>query len=476
LVIPSKTHLKTLGPDQSHHFRCYGLMDNRGRWRAWRFGPAMAEMLCEIEAEAARAGQVLFASVQTFAAPADITGMTRWRQVREQYTGEKALPHLAPLYFDIDCDGDLDKALLWTRALVEFFVTQLGLSKPAVRVWFSGNKGAHIIVDPVALGIEPSATLTADMKAVALELVRQLAARGAGDLNIDRAVYSLPRMLRLPDQVNPKSGLFKIELRHHELFQLTADQMTDLAQQPRGSLWSADDLPKGRVPAAAQWWSKELARAREPREFHIRPAEVAGLKVRPDGYVVDELVTSDMPPCIAGMVRTSASPGTRNRVELQTACWAKGAKVSFDKALSLLAAWTTANRPELSAENARVKAESIVRSVYSNASYGFSCIAARSAARAVGVACSCDACQVVRPRSLRQVYSLRVRHDTQWNSPKRISLEDARGLTTRIIDRRIAACHADRPGKTADRRRQDPRGRSRTGQARDAGRLCGSDA
>lgn len=460
----------------SSGYRCYGLMDNRGRWRSWRFGQATAEMQHQLEAEARRAGQVLFASVQTFTAAVDTKSMTRWRQVREQYTGDSALPHLAPLFFDIDAEGDLDKALLWARAMVEFFVTQLGLSKPAVRVWFSGSKGAHIIVDPVALGIEPSPALTADMKTVALELVRHLAAQGAGDTTIDRAVYSLPRMLRVPDQVNPKSGLFKIELRHQELFQLTADEIMDLARQPRGSLWSADDLPSEPVPVAAEWWAKALARAREPREFRIRTAEVAGLKVRPDGYVVDEVVTSDMPPCIAGMVQAVASPGSRNRVELQIACWAKGAKVPFEKALESLATWTTANRPELSAENARAKAESIVRSVYGNASYGFSCIAARSATRAVRTACPCDTCQAVRPRSLRQVYSLRVRHDAQWNPPERISLEDARGLTARIIDRRIAACRADRPGETADRRRQDPRSRSRTGQARDAGRLCHAHA
>jgi len=460
----------------SHWYRCYGLMDSRGRWRAWRFGPATEALHDSLTAEARRAGQVLFASAQTFAAPPNAVGVTHWRQVREQYTGDSALPHLAPLFFDVDCDGDLDKALLWARTLVEFFVVQLGLGEQAVRVWFSGSKGAHILIDPVALGIEPSAALTADMKAVAIELVRHLTARGAGDMAIDRAVYSLPRMLRLPDQVNPKSGLHKIELRHHELFQLTAKDITELARQPRGSLWMADDLPDRPVPAAAQWWSKALARAREPREFRIRTAEVVGLKVRPDGYLVDELTSSDIPPCIAGMMKAVASPGSRNRVELQIACWAKGAKVPFDEALSLVSKWTAANRPELSAENACAKAESIVRSVYGNASYGFSCIAAQSAARAVSVASPCDSCQAVRLRSLRQVYSLRVRHDAQWNPPERISLEEARGLTARIIDRRVAACQADRPGDHANWRRQDPRSRSRTGQARAAGRLCNAHA
>jgi len=403
-------------------YRCYGMMDSRGRWRAWRFGPATVEVQCQLEAEARRAGQAAFASVQTFTAPRGVDGMTRWRSVREQYTGDSALPHLAPLFFDVDCDGNLDKALLWTRTFVEFFVTQLHLPEPAVRVWFSGSKGAHILVDPLTLGIEPSATLTADIKTVALELVQQLTTQGVPDLSVDSSVYSLPRMLRLPDQVNPRSGLFKLELRHGELFQFTADRIVDLARMPRGSLWSVADLPTDPIPAAALWWSAALARAQQPRKFRIKTAQVTGLKVRPDGHVVDELIDPSMPSCIAGMVGATVGPGSRNRCELQIACWAKAAKMPFDKALSLLGAWTCRNRPELSAENARTKAESVLRSVYSNTSYGFSCIAARSAARAVGVIPKCDSCRAVRPRSLRQVYSLRVRHDGQWNPPLRIPL------------------------------------------------------
>jgi hypothetical protein len=455
-------------------YRCYGTMDRRGRWRSWLFVPSTVHD--RMTTEAANAGQVLFASVQTFAPPPGVAAATRWNAVRQLYRGEGALAHLTPLYFDIDCEGELEKALLWGRSLLEFFTDQLELPEPAVRVWFSGSKGTHILVDPIALGIEPNASLTADMKTVALELVGHLTAQGAGDISVDKAVYSMPRMLRLPGQVNPKSGPLKVELRHRELFELTAGEVMELARQPRGSLWLANDLPNGPVPAAARWWAGALARAREPHEFRIRTAEVVGLKVRPDGYVVDELVTSDMPPCIAGMVRTAAGPGNRNRVELQIACWAKGAKLPFDRAMTLLATWTTANRPELSAENARAKAESIIRSVYGNASYGFSCIAARSAARTVGIARQCDGCQVVRPRSLRQVCSLRVRHDTQWNPPSRVPLEEARGITARIIDRRIAACRADRPGRRAAWRRQDPRRSAHSRQTPDTDRLCGSHA
>ena len=457
-------------------YRCYGMLDSRGRWRAWRFGPATSDVQSRLAAKAARDGQVAFASIQTFSAPRGGAGLTRWREVRRQYTGEDALPHLAPLYFDVDAEGDLDKALLWARTLVEFFTVQLKLPKPAVRVWFSGAKGAHILVDAAALGIEPGVMLTADMKTVALGLAGQLAAESATDLSVDTAVYSLPRMLRLPDQANPRSGLYKVELSHHELFELTANQVTDLARTPRGSLWTPDDAPDGPAPKAVAWWSAALGRARTPREFRIKTAQIAGLKVRPDGYLVDELADASMPPCITGILGASVSPGDRNRCELQIACWAKAAKLPSDKALLLLAVWTKQNRPELSPQNAEAKAASIVGSVYANAAYGFSCMAARAAARRAGVVPQCDSCQAVRPHSLRQVFSLRVRHDAQWNSPLRIPLENARGLIARIIDNRIAACAADRAGGRAARRGQDPRRPGRPGRPRNEGRVCGAHA
>lgn len=465
-------------------YRCYGRMDRRGRWRTWRFGPATEAEHARQAAEAAAAGYVLFASVQWFASPNGVAGTTRWTQVREQYTGEQALPHIAPLYFDIDCDGDLDTALLWARELVNFFTEQLELPEPAVRVWFSGAKGAHVLVDPVALGIQPSATLTADMKAVTLALVQHLTGMGTPAMTIDSSVYSLPRMLRLPDQPNPKSGRYKIELSHRELFEASAEQILKLAGGPRGPLWTVSELPTVPTPEAAQWWAAALARARQPREFRIKTAQVAGLRVRPDGYVVDELATTTMPPCIKGIFDAHVASGSRNRCELQIACWAKAAKKPYGQALAMLSAWTDRNRPELSAENAHRKADSILRSVYANPSYGFSCAAARSAARAAGVAHTCGDCQAVRPHHQRQIHSLRVRHDAQWSPLTPITLEDARGLVAAAIDKRIISTAgsafrrptACRLGDRAAGGRQDTCDVARLGEPRHTSRLCRADA
>jgi hypothetical protein len=458
-------------------------MDRRGRWRAWRFASASASGnvgdLAHHVGSTSATGHVLFASVQGFASPHQAGGTTWWRQVRDEYIGEGALPHFAPMYFDIDCDGDLDQALSWARELVTFFMDELELPAAAVRVWFSGSKGTHVLIDANSLGIEPSPTLTADMKLVVHDLVKHLASRGVPEMKIDSSVYSLPRMLRLPDQLNARSGLFKIELSHTELHRLTASQITALAVQPRGSLWSADDLPRSPAPKAAAWWASTLARVRQPREFRIKTAQVAGLKVRPDGYVVDELASATMPSCIKAIFDANPPLGTRNRCELQIACWAKGAKLPYPRALALLSAWTDRNRPELSAQNALRKADSIIRSVYGNTSYGFSCAAARSACQSMGFEPNCQNCDVVQRRAQRQVHSLRVSHDEQWSPPHRINLEESRGLIAAAIDDAIATAggaSGGAPGYRAAGCGQDACGDPSPGPARHPGGVCRAHA
>jgi hypothetical protein len=458
-------------------YRCYGCLDTEGRWSSWRFAPATGPRFQRAQAAASAKGQVLFLSIQTFAPPVNIAGDFRWKTVAEQYRGEKALPHWTPLYFDVDAEGDLDKALALARALVTFFAGTLGLPPEAVRVWFSGSKGFHVLVGPTALGIEPSPTLTVDMKAVALGLCRSLRDHGAPDLETDVAVYSLPRMLRAADQINPKSGLFKVELSHEELHQLSADEIVALARAPRGnllpgSLW---DIPL--VAPAAAWWADQLAQAQRPRQFRRRTAELTGERLRPDGFVVDELLSPDMPDCIRRIIATSVAPGRRNRCELQIACWAKGAGRSLADAIALLAQWAQMNRPELSSAAAAGHAESVARTVYAGPHYDFSCAASRLVARDIGPGADCGSCQVVRRRALKQLASLREGEDNTWAPLPRIGLEEAReritGALERFFDGLAAAGDA---GHGPARHRKNPRRPKASCTKEGAGCLCGADA
>ncbi len=424
-------------------YRCHASLGADGRWRRWRFAPPTTAALARAKQNARRRDRVLFASVQTFAPPVGAAGNLTWRSVRDQYRGPDALPHRAPLYFDIDAE-DLGAALDLGRHLVGFFIDDLGLPEPAVRVWFSGSKGFHLLVSAASLGVEPSPTLTVDMKTVAVGLARHVAAHGAPAPGTDASVYSLPRMLRAADEANRRSGLYKVELRHKELLELSTSAIQDLARSPRGPLWRPADLAVQPVSEAVAWWAEQVRKARQPREFRRRTAALAGVKVRPDGFAVDRLRTQDAPACIRQMLAAVVPAGRRNRCELQIACWAKGAGLSQEDALALLGRWTARNRPDLGAGAATRKAASIVGTVYGGARYGFSCAAARVAAREARLAPDCRPCRAIRRRSLKQLASLREAADAQWVPPRRIELEEARARITTSLTAVFARVAADR--------------------------------
>lgn len=410
--------------------RVYAFQTRAGNWLQWQFAKAAPEVLREAERHALAHAHILFTSVQLYAGPHPQEEVVRWKDVRRMYYGKDARPHWAPLYFDIDCLGGLCKALDLARWLVEWFVGQLGLPEADCRVYFSGRKGFHLLVNPLALGIEPRADLTLLMKPIALGLCERLSRLGAPDLLPDPQAYSLARLLRAPDQLHPKSSLFKVELRLRELLHQGLADIKELAIGIRGDLWDPDEVSTEPVDGAAEWWREELRRVEERSVSRRLTAEVTGSKVDSSGFAVDELVTKEMPPCIEALWKTTLPVGSRNQGELQLACWAKAAGKTYDDALAFVQTWSRRNRPEDSASSVDRHVQSVVKSVYEGTSYGFSC----AAVRATGIQVGCHGCEAVAPRSLKNVASLRLSYADTWAPPECVPLCEARTAVANKIN------------------------------------------
>lgn len=73
-----------------------------------------------------------------------------------------------------------------------------------LQVFFTGSKGFCIGIPSEMFSLEPSEHLP--------EICKQLAIHIAGDIGIDENVYETVRLWRLPNSINEKSGLYKIEL------------------------------------------------------------------------------------------------------------------------------------------------------------------------------------------------------------------------------------------------------------------------
>lgn len=413
----------------SFPYRCFAVRKAAGGYTCWRMDLVTNED--RYRQQARRIQGVALASAQRFPAlpapPGSILWKTRAaRKGADQFfTGSDPLPVWSPFYLDIDCDEDPKKSLHLARKAVEWFRQTLELPEPEVRVWFSGSKGFHVMVNPIALAITPEVDLTRRlMRPIALRLQQELTRQGAPELPPDLSAYSLPRLLRMPNEPNPKSGLFKVELRHTELFDRDMQELAELAREPR-----ALEIPESSatpIARAAAWWAQECQQVEKHISFRKRATVITGIRPTVDAADHRFAMPSGAPPCIQQILKELAPPGTRNRRELQLACWTRASGNTLEQASQLLSGWSVRNRPEKSPQAATAEALSVLQTVWSRG-YGFSCAAARSALQ--GNPPVCANCPFAR--QTRTVSALLVGH-VEPNATHRISLEEAREQLYRL--------------------------------------------
>lgn len=128
------------------------------------------------------------------------------------YTGRCGVPWL---WFDIDAEGNLGRAIEQARRLCAGIVERYAIDGDALLIFFSGAKGFHIGL-PMSLASSPPPSTT--FHKVARRFACDLAER-LGE-TIDTGVYDRVRAFRAPDSLHPKTELHKRLLTFEELLGL----------------------------------------------------------------------------------------------------------------------------------------------------------------------------------------------------------------------------------------------------------------
>ena len=140
------------------------------------------------------------------------------------YEGKVSAP-----FFPIDLNHpDLTPALEAAKFLTSLALERWGVAPEGLQVYFSGSKGFHIMLDARLFGrIRPSKTLPLLFDAMRRHLAQELPdeLRDTVDLSIKDRV----RLLRLPNTVHEKSGLYKVILPLADLKNLTPEDIRQLA-------------------------------------------------------------------------------------------------------------------------------------------------------------------------------------------------------------------------------------------------------
>lgn len=130
------------------------------------------------------------------------------------------------LPIDIDSDN-LQQAQFGLQALV-MNLEDYGIDVDTCRFYFSGAKGFHVMIPSGYFTQEPSHDIHKRFRRVAISL--------SNNLDIDTSIYDKTRIFRLPNTINSKTGLYKIELYPFEAMHSSIYEIKQKAKTPREKL------------------------------------------------------------------------------------------------------------------------------------------------------------------------------------------------------------------------------------------------
>lgn len=293
--------------------------------------------------------------------------------------------HYHGLFFDFDCKAErnnlteeeaLERSRKDASRLADFFLSRFGISEPHVQAWFSGRKGFHVTVRPECFDIRPHRHLTYIMQKAALELIHQL------DLvTLDRSVYTLPRMWRIPNTIHADTGRYKTELTVRELRNFSIPAIVELSRKARADEKDITGLPLSHIypaneyeniiaePAAISWWTDFCGLYETIREMKNNI---------PRKLIVVPTDSAEYPACMRDMLDHGCKPGGpgRNRSLIPMVAFLKDAGTEKDEARRIIRDWTNTHFGNDDTDAGRQRlanGRSVVDSVYRGDIYSFSC-------------------------------------------------------------------------------------------------------
>jgi hypothetical protein len=221
---------------------------------------------------------------------------------------------LGNFYLDLDSD---DQNLVVEDAIsaIRYIYRSYGIEYEQLEIYFSGQKGIHIIVPSISLGVIPSKNLNKVYRLMA-EDIKSYTKHGTIDLKI----YDNRRLFRLPNSKHPKTGLYKVPLTYQELTTLSASEIIELAKLPRAGI-----KPKIKfIPIASliyQGYTKRVS---------LKQTKV---------YNGPFKVLDYTPPCIESLIEGPVVKGQRNNSTAALASFYNQQGLDKEETYSKLVQW-----------------------------------------------------------------------------------------------------------------------------------------
>lgn len=256
-----------------------------------------------------------------------------------------------PLYIDMDMDNieeeeNLKKLQLDLKLITKHLNLNYGIPTESMQFFFTGKKGFHILINPKVFGIRPCKHLNEYFKEIAKELNLFTIYK-----EVDTRIYDYKRLLRLPNSINSKSGLYKVPISFEDATNFTYEELKEYAKTPQKIV--INEITK--IEKAANRFNNIV------KNYKEKKSKKKVIKSNVDIRDVKFL------PCITSLLINGASKGNRNNstVILASAFFQEG--ISYYDALNVILQWNSEkNDPSLN----ETEVEATVQSAYENVQAG----------------------------------------------------------------------------------------------------------
>ena len=234
---------------------------------------------------------------------------------------------IGPLYIDLDADikNEDDYKLLKKdlNLILIHLENDYGINKKYIKFYFSGKKGFHLIIPYQIFNIKPCKELNTYYKLIANDLNNYT-------LNkiVDTRIYDNKRLIRLPNSINSKSGLYKVPISYNDIINLSFEEIKQYATKPHSV---QVEKPIAILKALNKYneiityYNNKNKKHKKNKQFNI-PKNV-------------DIHSVTFPSCINNLIANGCEKGNRNNstIILCSGMLQKG--ISYDDCLEIITEW-----------------------------------------------------------------------------------------------------------------------------------------
>ena len=204
---------------------------------------------------------------------------------------------------------------------ISFLSAICHVDEEMIKIYYSGQKGLHIIVPAKILGVQPMKELNMVYKLIAEEIHKFTKHK-----TVDTQIYDNARLISLPNVQHPETGRYKIPLTYQELRTLPFKEIKRLSQTKRKVAYK-EPRYNTRANRVFQSYINDWEKIKREKEKRSGKAKKRKLDF--------------CPPCIKSMLTRSCPQGFRNNTAAVLTAYFRLRGMSEKKAWSKLEQWNS---------------------------------------------------------------------------------------------------------------------------------------